>query len=103
MESLGGEGAGEAMAQLGGALNAVNDVANMASGVLGGISAIGGMFGSVERVPEEGELQNTCITSADNVSGTYTDELGQYYEHTCLATKLMGTAAASLAVAYSLM
>lgn len=98
-EALGGLDAG-----LGDAFNQVNDVMNVASSALSGLSALGGLVeGFTGRTPEPGELQNVCVTSADNVSGTYTDDLDQYYEHTCMATKLMGTAAASLAVVYSLM
>ena len=50
-----------------------------------------------------GQLNKVCAKSADQKVGVWTNELGEKFDHTCLAQRLMATAAASLAAAYSLM
>ena len=77
----------------------------LASAGLDLLSSISG----TKRTPVEGELTGICAVqdkdSAGNTlnKGKYTDGLEQKYIHTCLANKLYATAAASIAVAYSLM
>lgn len=93
LASLGGEEAASAVSGLTSGLSALGGLADMASSVVG-------------RVPVEGELSNVCVKSASINEGTktsWTNELNQGYDHTCLAKNLAATATAAIAVAYSLM
>lgn len=87
-----------------------SEAASAVGGLTDTLSLLGGaadLLGSVAgRVPEEGERSNVCVKSASINEGTktkWTNALNEEWTHTCLAKNLAATAAATMAVAYSLM
>ena len=71
-----------------------------------GVAAIGGLLDLAGALPVEGEIKNICIKSSSKDEGIQTEwknGLNEEYVHTCMAKKLAATAAATIAVAFSMM
>lgn len=87
--------------------DAAKDGINKASEAIGvDLGVLGGLVDTVSGAVQKevaGQLNKVCAKSADQKVGVWTNELGEKFDHTCLAQRLMATAAASLAAAYSLM
>lgn len=85
------------------AKDGVNKVSEATGIDLGFASGIIDTVSSAVEKEVAGQLNSVCAKSADQKVGVWTNELGEKFDHTCLAQRLMATAAASLAAAYSLM